>query len=141
MLRNIIEQSLEYNSLLIVNYVNFKKAFDSIHRPALWKITRTYDVLQKYIDIFKEVSNNSRFCVKTNSGFTDFFKVKTGVQQGDIPSPFFFIITMGYIMRRAMNNPQFGIWWRDARLTDLDFADDLALIVEKYDVMQSMTDK
>ena len=40
-----------------------------------------------------------------------------------------------------MDNPQFGIWWRDTRLTDLDFADDLALIAEKFDVMQPMTGK
>ena len=82
-----------------------------------------------------------RCCVKTNSGFTDFFEVKTGVQQDDIPSSFFFIITMDYIMRRAMYNPQFGIRRRDACLMDLDFADDLALIAEKCNMMQSMTDK
>ena len=140
-LRNIIEQSLEYNSPLIVNYIDFKKAFNSIHRPTLWKIIRTYDSPQQYIDIFEELYDHSRCCVKTNSGFTDFFEVKTGVKQGDIPSPFFFIITMDYIMRRAMDNLQFGIRWRDAPLMDLDFADDLALIAEKCDVIQPMADK
>ena len=40
-----------------------------------------------------------------------------------------------------MDNPQFGIQRRDARLTDLDLADDLALIAEKCHVIQSMTDK
>ena len=40
-----------------------------------------------------------------------------------------------------MDNPLFGIRWRDARLTDLDFAYGLALIAEKCDVMQSVTDK
>ena len=140
-LRNIIEQSLEYKSLLIVHYVDFQKAFDYIHRLTLWKIIRTYGIPQKYIDIFKELYDNSQCCMKTNSGFTDFFKVKTSVQQGDIPSLFFFIITIDYIMFRAMDNPQFGVWWRDTRLTDLDFADDLALIAEKCDVMQSITGK
>ena len=140
-LETSLNSTLEYNSLLIVNYVDFKKAFDSIHRPALWKLIRTYGLPQKYIDIFKELYDNSRCCVKTNSGFTDFFEVKTGVQQGDIPSPFFSIFTMDYIMGRAMDNPHFGIRWRDARLTDLDFADDLALLVEKWDVMKYMIEK
>ena len=31
---------------------------------------------------------------------TDYFKVETGVQQGDIPSPFFFLVVMDYVMQK-----------------------------------------
>ena len=46
-LRNIIEQLLEYRKPLIINYLDFKKAFDSIYRPALWKILKIYGITQK----------------------------------------------------------------------------------------------
>ena len=36
--RNIIEQSLEHQQDLIINFIDFKKAFDCVHRPSLWKI-------------------------------------------------------------------------------------------------------
>ena len=34
-LRSIIEQSLEQHKPLVINYVDFKKVFDSIYRPTL----------------------------------------------------------------------------------------------------------
>jgi len=37
-LRNITEQSLEHQQDLIINFIDFKKAFDCVHRPSLWKI-------------------------------------------------------------------------------------------------------
>ena len=33
-LRNIIEQSYEFSQKVFINYVDFKKAFDSIHRES-----------------------------------------------------------------------------------------------------------
>ena len=43
---------------------------------------------QGYIDIFLELHANSWPYVKTGSGTTLYFKVKAGVQQCHIPSPF-----------------------------------------------------
>ena len=37
-LRNIIEQTVEYNEQLHINFIDFKKAFDSLHRASIWKI-------------------------------------------------------------------------------------------------------
>ena len=39
-LRNIIEQSSEYHKPLIINYVDVKKAFDSIYRLTLSNILK-----------------------------------------------------------------------------------------------------
>ena len=139
-LRNIIEQSLELQSPIVINYVDFKKAFDSIHRPSLWKILRIYGISQKYINLFAEMYENSRCCVKTTTGTSEYFAVDTGVQQGGIPSPFFFLIVIDYVLTKSMDNPEFGISWNDSKLTDLDFADDLALISNNTTCMQQMTD-
>ena len=114
-LRNIIEQSLEYCKPLIINYVDFKKAFDSSYCPTLRKISKINGIPQKYIDIFQELYTNSLCCVKTGSGTTDYFKVETGVQQGDVPSPIFFLVVMDYIMTKAMSPSHFGIIWQETK--------------------------
>ena len=45
-LRIIIEQSLEWNSLLYINFIDYKRAFDSADRQTLWKLRRHYGVIQ-----------------------------------------------------------------------------------------------
>ena len=37
LLRNIIEQSIEWQSSIYINFVDFEKAFDSVHRESLWQ--------------------------------------------------------------------------------------------------------
>ena len=37
-LRKIIEQCIEFQQPILLNFLDFKKAFDSIHRESLWKI-------------------------------------------------------------------------------------------------------
>jgi len=45
-------------------------------------------------------------------------------------------------MRRTMDKLEYGIvWQKKNRLTDLDFADDLAILVEEENVRQEMTTK
>ena len=43
-LRILVEQSIEWNSSLYVNFVDYDKAFDSLDRETLWKILRHYGV-------------------------------------------------------------------------------------------------
>ena len=39
-LSNIIEQCIDWNATLCLNFVDFRKAFDSIHRDTLWGVMR-----------------------------------------------------------------------------------------------------
>lgn len=43
-LRNILEQCTEWNRELHVNFIDYEKAFDSIHRGSLWQILRAYGI-------------------------------------------------------------------------------------------------
>ncbi|VDP78017.1 unnamed protein product, partial [Schistosoma curassoni] len=43
-LRIIVEQSIEWNSSLYINYIDYEKAFDSVDRTTLWKLLRHYGV-------------------------------------------------------------------------------------------------
>lgn len=48
-LRNIIEQGVKYN------FVDFTKAFNSIHRNSLWHILRLYGVPEPFVTLFKDI--------------------------------------------------------------------------------------
>ena len=52
-LRQILEQSQEFNAPVYANFVDFKKAFDSIHRDSLWKILTHYGVPEKLVRMVK----------------------------------------------------------------------------------------
>ena len=52
-LRNILEQVNEWQVTLYINFVDFEKAFDSVHRNGLWTIMSQYGIPQKIINIVK----------------------------------------------------------------------------------------
>lgn len=50
--RNITEQCQNWKKFLYVNYIDFKKASESIHQNMLRKILKIYGISDKYINIF-----------------------------------------------------------------------------------------
>jgi len=53
MLLIILEQSLEWNSALYINFVDYEKAFDSMDHQTLWKLLRHYRILEKITNIIR----------------------------------------------------------------------------------------
>ena len=131
-LRNIIEQCYEFQQQLEINFIDFKKAFDSVHRDSLWKIAELYGIPAKYINIIKNIYHNFSCYVKTQEGCTDYFGIEPGVRQGCFPSPLLLLLVVDYIMRKAIDGASHGMAWAQGQcLADLDFADDIALINDK----------
>ena len=52
-LQIIIERSLEWNTSLFLNCVDFEKAFDSLDREVLWRLMAHYGIPQKFINIIR----------------------------------------------------------------------------------------
>ena len=80
--------------------------------------------------------NNPNFVI-TPDGETEQFEITAGVLQGDTLAPFLFIIVLDFALRRAIEGKEeelgFTLTPRRSRrhpkeaITDLDFADDIAL--------------
>ena len=141
-LRTIVEQSLEWNSSLYINYIDFEKAFDSIHHPSLWKILRAYGFLTKVINILRDMYADNQCCVRHEGKQSEWFHVKTGVRQGCVISPVLFLVVIDWVMRRATGDQPRGlVWGLTARLEDCDFADDIALLSHTQKSIQEKTDR
>ena len=110
-LRNIIEQSTEWNAPLCIGFIDFRKAFNSIHHETLWKILRHYGLPQKIVGLISILYKSFECSVLMDSTQTDHFPLKSGVRQGCILSPILFNITLDYIMRQTTQNAWQGIQW------------------------------
>ena len=82
MLRNIVEQVAEWNSSLSLSFVDYEKAFDSIHRSTLWKIMRCYGIPSKNVRMVQVMYTNCTSAVVGGDGRTEWIEVKSGVKQG-----------------------------------------------------------
>lgn len=137
-LRIIVEQSLEWNSSLIINFIDFKKAFDSIDREILWKIMRHYGIPDKLVTMIKKMYEDTHCRVIHEGRLSDSFEVKTGVRQGCLLSPFLFILAVDWLMKETTVGRRQGIQWTLwSHLEDLDYADDIALLSHTCQQMQN----
>ena len=136
-LRIIIEQSLEWNTSLFLNCVDFEKAFDSLDREVLWRLMAHYGIPQKFTNLIRNSYNNMQCRVIHEGKLIESYDVRTGVKQGCLLSPFLFPLAIDYIMIESTEGKRNGIQWTMwQQLDDLDFADDIALISSTQQQMQ-----
>ena len=139
-LRNIIEQCTKWQNKLILNFIDFQRAFDSITRDYIWDILRAYGVPTKIIKLIKIFYDNYKCSVLHNGQLSDWFTVQTGVRQGCVISPLLFLVVVDWCMRSTLGNGNTGIRWTlNSFLEDLDFADDICLLSSNREHMQQKT--
>ena len=128
-LRNIIEQVIEWNANLYVCFVGFEKAFDSTDRGIFWGIMGECGIPSKLITMVKAMYEQSKCAIVDGSGSYDRFDVWTGVKQGCCMSGFLFLLVIDWVMIRSIGGRRTGIRWQFMnKLEDLDFADGVALV-------------
>ena len=65
-LRQIIEEVTAWQKPVMINFIDFRKAFDSVHRPSLWSILGQYGIPGTFVNIIQNLYKGSRSCVKLN---------------------------------------------------------------------------
>ena len=140
-LNQVIEKCLDQQLPCLINFIDFKAAFDSVHRPSLWKILQLYGIPGKMINIIKSSYRNTRCAVRSEGALSDWFDIITGVRQGDIWSPLLFGLTIDFVMKTTVDAQNTGLTliprrssrYPQVNLPDLDYADDIALFEENED--------
>ncbi|KAK4474260.1 hypothetical protein MN116_000298, partial [Schistosoma mekongi] len=138
-LRFIVEQSIEWNSPLYTNFLDYKNAFDGVDRRILWNLLRHYDAPEKIVNIIRNSYDGLHCKVVRRGQLTDTFEVKTGARQGCLLSPFSLLV-IDWIMKTATSQDTLRIQSTTSmQLDDLDFANDLALLSHTQLQMQMKT--
>jgi len=137
-LRRLLEGVRAENLSCVLTFIDFRKAFDTIHRGKLMEILRAYGVPGQIVSAISATYSETWAKVRTPDGDTKPFQILAGVLQGDTLAPFLFIVALDYALRCAINGREeelgFTLTKRASRrvpaktLTDLDFADDISLI-------------
>nr|KAG5686589.1 hypothetical protein BaRGS_013367 [Batillaria attramentaria]KAG5693593.1 hypothetical protein BaRGS_011718 [Batillaria attramentaria] len=107
-LRIIVEQSLEWNSPLYTNFIDYGKAFLSVDRESLWKLLRHYGVPGKIISLIRCTYQDMSCRIAHAGQLTESFKVKTGVCQGCLLPPFLFLLVIDWIMKTTTTGKKTG---------------------------------
>ena len=84
--------------------------------------------------------------MKVNGKTSAVFPVNTGVRQGAIASPILFNFIIDWVMRHAIstcidNGKNVGISVGGHQITDLDYADDIALLADNETDLQFFVDQ
>ena len=70
----------------------------------MFNILRHYGIPTKIVNAIKTIYKNFRSAVIAEGNISEEFDVTAGVLQGDTLSPFLFVITLDYAMRKAEAN-------------------------------------
>ena len=100
------------------------------------EILRAYGIPSKIVDAISILYKDTIAQVLTPDGDTEFFEILAGVLQGDTLAPFLFIVALDYVLRDATRESTIGLTLTERQsrrhpetnITDVDFADDLALM-------------
>ena len=118
-------------------FVDFTKAFDSIHRGKIEQILLAYGLPKETVAAITIFYKNTKVKVPSPDGNTEYFDIVAGVLQGDTLTPYLFIICLDYVLRTSIDKiRENGFEPTKKRrksttqktITHADYADDIAIL-------------
>ena len=102
-IRRILEGVRAKNLQATILFVDFTKAFGSIHRGKMEQILLAYGIPKETIAAIMILYRNTKVKVRSPDGDTDDFNIVAGVLQGDTLAPYLFIICLDYVLRTSID--------------------------------------
>ena len=140
-LRQITEKYLEKGKSLHCCYIDFEKAFDSVWQEGVWKALSFFGFPMKIIRLLQALYSKSNNSVRVNGDLTDWFTTTVGVRQGCVISPQLFNILLELVMLYSTHDITIGATLQGQLISNLRFADDIVLMAETSNDLQSIVDK
>ena len=138
-LRTLFDAVLQRHGKMCVSFIDYSAAFDSVSHKFIDVALAEAGATDKTRSIFRAIyqSATARTEVEGIDGkaeLSNAFPVNRGVVQGDITSPWYFIIALELILRRHDTHPGKGVPFGDRTIYTLGYADDAALVDTNIDV-------
>ena len=136
-IRRILEGVRTKNLQVTLLFVDFSKAFDSIHRGKMEQILVAYGLPKKTVAAITILYRNTKAKVRSPDGDTEYFDIVAGVLQDYTLAPYLFIICLDYVLRTSIDKiKENGFELTKIRsrrylaktITDADYADDKAIL-------------
>ena len=136
-IRRILEGVRAKNLPATILFVDFTKAFDSIHRGKMEQILLAYALPKETVAGIMILYRNIKVKVRSSDGDTDYFDIVAGVLQGHTLALYFFIVCLDYELRTSIDKIKensFKLTKERSRrypaktITDADDADDVAIL-------------
>lgn len=128
--RSLFEQATEHRSPLYAVFIDFKRAFDTVHHSAIWRAMEEAGVHPKDIQITAAMYRGAESRVAHGGALSDPIPLTRGVRQGCPLSPLLFVLTLDNALKKALVRPR-GIQLGPFECVEsLEYADDEVLIAE-----------
>jgi len=137
-LRQLAEKYEEFSKELYVCYIDFRKAFDSVWRKGLWKVMRHYGYPEKIIRVLDSVYKDTFSAARVDDELKEWFETIVGLLQGCVLSPLLFNIFLEIAIAIALHRTGSGAVINGILLSEMRFADDIALPAEKEKELQEL---
>ena len=102
-IRRILESVRAKNLQATLIFVDFTKAFDSIHRGKMEQILLAYGIPKETVAAITILYRNTKVKVRSPDGDTEYIDIVVGVLQGDTLAPYLFIICLDYVLRTSID--------------------------------------
>ena len=102
-IRRILEGVWAKNLQATLIFVDFTKAFDSIHRGKMEQILLAYGIPKETVAAITILYRNTKVKVWSSDGDTEYFDIVARVLQGDTLAPYLFIICLDYVLRTSID--------------------------------------
>jgi len=120
--RQLMEKYENAGKKLHMVFVDLEKAFDRVPRRVIWWALRRKGVMEREIQVIKEMYQGARTAVRVENERSEWFEVKVGVHQGSVLSPLLFAVVMDVISSEV----------REGGVKELLYADDLVLLGDSW---------
>ena len=136
--RQVIEKAQEHRVPLHFNFVDFKAAFDTVWRKALWKMMIAIGIDPKIVRIIESLYNETECAVVIDGQLTEWFAVKIGLRQGCLLSPTLFNIFLEFVMKK-LKSLDSTLKLHDSLSIDIRYADDTTLLSAIFEKLHLST--
>ncbi|KAL4123306.1 hypothetical protein QTP88_015504 [Uroleucon formosanum] len=140
-IRQLYQTSWEFDKEIHTLFVDFKKAYDSIHRESLLNIMKEFHFPQKLVNLVSISVMETSIRVKIGNSITEPATVNSGLRQGDSLSPILFNVVLEKVIREMKIGPNNGIRLQNTSIGILAYADDIVLMEESQDSLKSLFSK
>ena len=133
----IIEKAREFQKNIYFCFIGCAKAFDCVDHNKLWNILQVRRIADLTC-LLRNLYAGQEATVRTGHGTMDWFRIRKGIHQGCILSPFLFNLYAEYIMQNAGLEAQAEIKIARRNINHLRYADDTTLIAESEEELKSL---